>query len=99
MYYAEQIQNNSDFSNLSNSQLLESIAVMKEKAAYFHSRELVRLERLKAKAIISNIDLYQTIRDQYNQTRSTPPHVWFEGWEIYISILKEAEKRNLFALE
>ena len=96
MNWAENIENYTDFSDLSNSELLESISVMKEKAAYFHSRELVRLERMKTKAIISNLELFERIRNQYEETRSTPPSKWFESWEIYLTILAEAERRELF---
>jgi hypothetical protein len=96
MNWAEHIENYNDFSDLSNSELLESISVMKEKVAYFHSRELVRLERMKSKAIISNLELFEKVRNQYETTRSTPPSIWFENWEIYLTILAEAEKRELF---
>ena len=57
---------------------------------------MVRLERMKTKAIISNLELFERIRNQYEETRSTPPSKWFENWEIYLTILAEAERRELF---
>ena len=96
MNRAEHIENFTDFSELSNSELLENISLMKEKAAYYHSRELVRLERMKTKAIITNLELFERLKNQYEETRSTPPNKWFEKWEIYLLIQAEAEKRKLF---
>ena len=80
---------------LSDEQILQSIQFIENKIEYLYHKELVRLEKLKAKAIIKDLEQFRNFQEKYYSTKSIAPDVWLETWEIYRGILNEAEKRNL----
>jgi hypothetical protein len=75
---------------------LEKLSFIEQKVDFFYRQELLRLEKLKAQAIIKDLNLFEETQKKYYSTKSIPPEVWLENWDFYLTILNEAKKRNLF---
>lgn len=98
MYWVEEPDGKS-VTELSNSQILENIAYASKRFEYLYCRELRRLEKLQSTAIIKNLEEFKAAQTMYFQTKSMNPKVWFENWEVFKEITKEACRRNLVLTE
>lgn len=94
MYWVEE-PNKEAVSELSNSQILENLAYAGRRFEYLYCRELRKLEKIQAKAIIKNLEEFKSAQTKYFQIKSMHPKIWFENWNVYKEIIQEASKRNL----
>jgi hypothetical protein len=95
MYWVEENDSTIEIPTLSNIQLVDNLMFMERKFEFFYCRELRKLEKQKAEAIIRNLDEFQEAQKKYHYLKSQSPEVWFENWEVYKSFLNEIKKRNL----
>lgn len=94
MYWVED-PDQTEVTELSNSQILENLAYAGRRFEYLYCRELRRLEQIQSKAIIKDLDEFKSAQTKYFQIKSTHPKIWFENWETYKQIAMEASKRKL----
>ena len=84
-------------SELSNSQILDNINYAKLRFEHLYRRELRKLERIKSSAIIRDLEEFRSAQEKYFEIKASHPKAWFENWEIYKLILREAQKRKLIS--
>ena len=95
MYWIEETNDVTNVAFLNNSQIVDNILYMERKYEYFYCRELRKLEKAKADAIIRNLDEFEKASKQYHKLKSMSPELWFENWEAYKVVVDEARKRNI----
>ena len=95
MYWIEQANNLNEITYLNNNQIAENISYMERKYEYLYCRELRKLEKKKAEAIIRNLEEFQIVEEKYQNLKRTSPENWFENWEAYKAMMEEARKRKI----
>lgn len=94
MYWVED-PNRMGVGELTNSQILDNITYAGKRFEYLYCRELRNLEQIQSKAIIKNLDEFKSAQTKYFEIKSMNPKIWFENWDVYKEIIREAVKRNL----
>lgn len=94
MYWVEEPSRGS-VTDLSNSQILENLAYAGKRFEYLYCRELRKLEKIQSTSIIKNLEEFKSAQSKYFQIKSMHPKIWFENWDVYNEIIREATKRNL----
>jgi hypothetical protein len=95
MYKVELSSQNVSISDLNNAQLIFSYIFVKRTFNHLYKKKLRNLTKKEKRAIIYDLTLFSSIKQQKYTLRCSTPQKWLENWIVFDGITKEIKKRNL----
>ena len=95
MYKVKIAPRDCKISELDDAQLICSYYFLKNTFNYLYKKKLRNLNKRQQRAIIHDLNLFETIKNMNYSLRCLTPQKWLENWSIYNGITAEIEKRKL----
>jgi len=95
MYKVELSTADSNFAKFNNAQLICSYIFVKKTFNHLYKKKLRSLSQKEKKAIIYDLNLFESIKQKKYSLRCSSPQSWLENWNVFNGITSEIKKRDI----
>ncbi len=88
-------ENYAAISHLNNAQIICSYLFLKRTAKHYYHKKLSNLFKKEKKAIIRDLELFESIKKQEYFLRCSTPQKWLEKKEVFKNLQMEIKKREI----
>ena len=90
-----QTEINTTISEFNNAQLICSYVFLKKTAKHYYHKQLANLFKKEKQAIIKDLALFESIKEQGYFLRCSTPQKWLEKKDVYKKLQMEIDKREI----